>query len=481
VDYGGDPETCFAWGNALMLQGHFAEAVLSYEQCLQLRPDFAECQSNLGMAFAEQGELTTAVDRYRQALAINPDLADANYNLGNALRELGRWGDAESSYDRALRSNPDWPEAHTNLGLTYAEQGNDEAAVASHRTALRLDPDFAEAHNNLGIVLARQAKIDEALHCFDRTIEQRPDFATAHCNRAQIWLVKGDFARGWREYEWRRRVPGFRPPPAVAPDWDGAPLEGETVLLDAEQGFGDALQFIRYASQVKHFGGRVIVFSPPELARLLATSPGVEQVVTDGDALPPVRVQAALMSLPRIFGTSPTSIPADVPYLFADRELVGTRRRELRAVQSFNVGIAWRGNPRHTNDRHRSIPLDCFLSLSRIPGVRLVSLQKGAGAQEAEHTGGRVSTLSLGDFMDTAAVMMNLDLIITVDTAVAHLAGSLGVPVWVALPVSSEWRWMLNREDSPWYPTMRLFRQSRPAEWADVFENMTNELARICQ
>ena len=475
MEDGSDPDHHFAWGNALMMQGRFAEAVLSYEQCLQLRPDFAECQSNLGMAMAEQGEFTNAVEHYRQALSLNPDLADANYNLGNALRELGHWDDAEYSYRRALRSNPDWPEAHTNLGLIAVEQGNYEEAVASHQTALRLNPVFAEAHNNLGIVLERQAKIGESLHCFDRAIEHHSDFAQAHCNRAQIWLLAGDFVRGWREYEWRWKVPGFRLIPA--PEWDGSPLDGAPILLHAEQGFGDALQFIRYASLVRHIGGRVIVSSPPELSRLLATTPGVEQVVTDGDALPSVRVHAGLMSLPRIFGTSLTSIPADVPYLFADRELVAARHRELRGAPGFTIGIAWRGNPRHPNDPQRSIALDRFLSLSRIPGVRLVSLQKGAGAEETEHAGGRISVPPLGDFMDTAAVMMNLDLIITVDTAVAHLAGSLGLPVWVALPVSSEWRWLQNREDSPWYPTMRLFRQSRPGEWEDVFENMAKELA----
>ncbi len=466
---GGDPDNAFAWGNALMMQGRFAEAVLCYEQCLRLRPDFAECQSNLGMAMAEQGALTDAVDRYRQALAINPDLADANYNLGNALRELGRWDDAESSYRRALRSKPEWPEAHTNLGLISVEQGHYEAAVASHQTALRLDPVFAEAHNNLGIVLERQDKIDECRQCFDRAIEHQPDFAQAHCNRAQIWLLEGDFARGWREYEWRWQVPGFRPIPA--PEWDGARLDGEPILVHAEQGFGDALQFIRYASLVRDIGGRVIVSSPPELSRLLATSPGVEQVVTDGDAVPPVRLHAGLMSLPRIFGTSLTNIPADVPYLFADPELVAARHRELRAAPGFTIGIAWQGSVRHPNDRQRSIPLDRFLSLSRIPGVRLVSLQKG-------YEGDSVYPTALGDFMDTASVMMNLDLIITVDTAVAHLAGSLGLPVWVALPFCAEWRWLETREDSPWYPTMRLFRQTRPGEWGDVFENMANELAR---
>ena len=382
-------------GNGLMVQGRFAEAAIRYEHVLRLRPEFAEAHNNLGVALAELGDLMAAVDQYRKALRLRPDFAEAHYDLGNALRELGVFEESESSYQQALRLKPDWPEVWTNLGLACFAQGKFEQAVQSHKQALRLKADFAEAHNNLGIALQIQGKLDKSLPHFDQAIELRPDFALAHCNRALAWLLLGDFARGWPEYEWRWNVSGFPPLPSGVSLWDGSPLTGKTILLYAEQGLGDSLQFIRYARLVQGRGGRVIVLCRPQLLRILGTSPGVDEVAVETRDLPSFDVQAALMSLPRIFQTPLASVPADVPYLFADASLEAVWRHEIGELRRFKIGIVWQGSPRHANDRQRSIPLALFSTLSRLPGVQLFSLQKGAGGEQIRQLAREMAMIDL--------------------------------------------------------------------------------------
>jgi hypothetical protein len=262
----------------------------------------------------------------------------------------------------------------------------------------------------------------------------------------------------------------------LQPLWGGGPLEGRTILLHAEQGFGDTIQFVRYAALVIQRGGDVIVGCPASLVALLASCRGINRLAEQADKLPSFDVHAPLPSLPGIFHTSLETIPADVPYLFADQDLVEQRRQELRGITGFKIGIAWQGNPKNPNDRNRSISLRCFEPLARCSGVRLLSLQKEAGVDQLQDVAERFPVTELGsrlgDFMDTAAVMRNLDLVITCDTAIAHLAGALGVPVWVALPFVPDWRWLLDRSDSPWYPTMRLFRQESRGDWQGVFQRI---------
>ncbi len=303
--------------------------------------------------------------------------------------------------------------------------------------------------------------------------------------RALALLTLGDYPRGFAEYEWRwktKRLAGS--PTYQQPLWDGSPLDGKTILLHAEQGLGDMVQFLRFVPVVKDRGGRVIVASQKPLVPLLAACPWIDQLIAQGETLPTFNVQAPLMSLPRILGTTLATLPTQVPYLSADPRLVQRWREELAAYPGFRIGIAWQGNPQNPADRHRSFPLDCLAPLAGLPGVQLFSLQKGPGTEQIDQRAERFPLVELGSrldetsgpFMDTAAVMVCLDLVVSACTSLAHLAGALAVPVWVALKFAPDWRWLYHREDSPWYPTARLFRQPQPGDWAGAFDRMVAAL-----
>jgi Flp pilus assembly protein TadD len=515
------PEAHNNLGTVLTRQDKLDEAEACYQQALRLKPDDPEAHNNLGLVLARQDKLDEAVACYRQALLIKLNYPEAHSNLGNALQEQGRLEEAVACYQQALRLKPDCPEVHSSLGLVLARQDKLEEAVASLQQALRLKPDDPDAHNNLGhvlekqdkldeamarfqqalllkpdapevhnnigIVLAKQGRLDEAVACYQEALRHQPDYPGAHWNRSLVWLQMGHFEQGWPGYEWRWKCKEFASlPPLDRPQWDGSPLDGRTILVHAEQGLGDTLQFIRYAPLVQQRGGRVILVCQPPLIRLLARSPGIERLVAQGEPLPEYQVHAPLMSLPGLLGTTLESVPADVPYLDAEPRLVEDWRHRLGSYPGFKVGIVWQGNRKFRSDRRRSVPLVQFAPLARVPGVHLLSLQKGAGCEQLPALQGRFPVIDLGSqldettgpFMDTAAVMKNLDLVVTSDTATAHLAGALGVPVWVALHDIPDWRWLLHREDSPWYPTMRLFRQTRPGQWEDVFHRIAGELQR---
>ena len=472
-------------GVALSGQGNLDEAVARYRRAVELKADYAEAHNNLGVALSDQGNLDKAVACFRRALELKPDFAGAHNNLGNALKEQRKLDEAAACHRRALELKPDFAEAHNNLGLALKGQGKLDEAVASYRRALQLRPDYAEAHRNLGLALHHQGMLNEAVACYRRALELRPGFADAHWNQSLWSLLTGDFQRGWAEYEWRWKTKQCPRRDFSQALWDGRPLEGRTILLHAEQGLGDTIQFVRYAALVKHRGGAVIVECPKPLLSLLRSCAGIDRLVGRGDDLPPFDVQAPLLSLPGVFRTSLETIPADVPYLFADPVLVEHWRGELGPIAGSKIGIAWRGNPEHRNDRARSLSLSCFESLAGLPGIHLFSLQKGAGAEELQEVRDHFPVTDLGsrlgDFMDTAAVLRNLDLVIACDTAVAHLAGALGAGVWVALPFAPDWRWLLDRSDSPWYRTMRLFRQKTPEDWRRVFEEIKAALCAQLQ
>ncbi len=299
-----------------------------------------------------------------------------------------------------------------------------------------------------------------------------------------IWLMQGDLERGWVEYEWRWRGDSYPARPFRQPAWDGSPLQGRTILLHAEMGLGDTLHFIRYAPLVQRRGGRVLVECQPPLLRLLGRCPGIDGLFPRGAALPAFDVHAGLMSLPRLFGTTLANVPAEVPYLFAEPDRVQQWGRELGQEPGFRIGIVWEGSRSNPYRRFRDFPPTCFEPLARLEGVRLLSLQKGAGEEALREIAGRFSVTDLGPrldrdtgaFVDTAAVLMNLDLVIACDSAMGHLAGALGVPVWLALGHPPEWRWLLQGESTPWYPTMRLFRQDASRDWAPVFQRMAAEV-----
>ncbi len=426
---------------------------------------------------------------YRDIVRALPDHVEAWYRLGHVLRDLGRLRDAICAYRRTQELQPGATQVTIHLAMTCAALGQRGESMALLQELARAQPGMPESFSNLGAAASLLGAYQEALGYYGRALELRPDLAEVHLNRALAWLVLGNFEEGWREYEWRWHCPPQGPfGPAAENRWDGSPLEGRTILLTGEQALGDVLQFVRYASLVKARGGRVICQCPPALTRLLTGCPGIDLLVPQGAALPGFDVQAPLLSLPYLLGTRLDTVPADVPYLFADPGLIEHWRRELAPVQGLRVGIAWQGQRgRPWDQAHRSIPLAHFEPLARVPGVHLVSLQKGPGTEQVEALAGRFPVITLGPhvdltagaFMDTAAIMKNLDLVITSDTALAHLAGALAVPAWVVLSAAPDWRWLLDREDSPWYPTLRLFRQKNQGDWPEVFARMAGALGTL--
>ncbi|PWT83062.1 MAG: glycosyltransferase [Acidobacteria bacterium] len=480
------PEAWCFLGVLQVQQGRLEDAAASLQEAIRLRPQFAEAHCNLGTVFLHQRKLDRAVACYQEALRIQPALPDAHSNLGKAYCELHRYREAEISCRRAVELAPHHADALLNLGNALECQGKLEEAVACCEQAVRYQPHLPEAYVNLGVARSAQGRPQEAVACFDEALRLRPGFPDAHWGRSLAWLLAGDFERGWPEYESRWQCKPFPQRTFAQPAWDGSPLDGKRILVYAEQGLGDTFQFVRYLPLVKRQGGRVIFACHERLVPLLRSCEGIDQFTTERDATPPLDVHVALLSLPMIFRTTLATVPAKVPYLSAEAGLIEQWRREVMALPGFKVGIAWQGDPGYALDNLRSIALPHFEPLARVPGVSLVSLQKGPGAQQVAELNDKFpltdwsSRLDVapGAFMDTAAVMRSLDLVICSDSAVAHLAGALGVPVWLALPYSPDFRWMLHREDSPWYPTMRLFRQTSPCDWKYVFERMARELSK---
>jgi tetratricopeptide (TPR) repeat protein len=508
-------------GEVVRQQGKLKEALEHCERAVELQPDFAQGQTHLGLALSSNERFEEALPHFETALRLAPNLADAHHGLGYAMLQLRRVDDAIGEFEAALRLKPDLPDAHSNLGSALVRQGKyDEAmahfrdalhlkptstdahlhqahclwqlgrfeeAAASAQEALRLKPESPEGHNVLGVVHMKAGRPAEAIVEFTCAAELRSEFAQAHFNRGLAYLLQGDYRHGWPDYEWRWRCRDFVTHPIEeAQGWDGTPLAGRTILLHAEQGMGDALQFIRFAPQVKRQGGSVIVACAPPLMPLLSRCAGVDRVVDNRDLNVKFDVEAPLLSLPGKLGTTLETIPAEVPYLSGDPALEEHWRKELSPFAGFKIGIAWQGNRDHPEDRLRSVPLERFAGLTR-DGVQLISLQLGAGREQIDAVADRLPVADVmprseetpWTFLDTAAVIKNLNLVVTVDTSVAHLAGGLGVPVWLALAYAPDWRWLLEREDSPWYPTARLFRQKRFGDWADVFYRMGRALRQL--
>jgi tetratricopeptide (TPR) repeat protein len=475
-------------GNAFQGQGKLDEAIDSFQRALQLNPHFAAAHHNLGTVFQEQRKLDEAVASYRRALKLKPDYTAAYFNLGNAFKAQGKLEEAVAAYRRALQLKPDYAEACNNIGTVLQDEGKLDEAVNYFQQALVRNPSYAAAHNNLGTALQEQGRLDEAVASYRRALELKPDYVDARANQSLAMLSQGDFERGWLEYEWRWKTGQLLDRKFSQPRWDGAPLEKRAVLLHTEQGFGDTFQFVRFATLIKQQNpaATVIVQCQPPVVKLLARCPGIDRLIADGDHRPEFDVYSPFLSLPGIFRTIVESIPANLPYLFADAALIDCWREVLNGVPRFRVGINWRGRADNSESRKRDVPLELMASLAAVPGVQLISLQRLEGQEDLKAAGGRLPIIDLGEFdtehgafMDTAAIMKNVDLVISSDTAVPHLAGALGIPVWIALPFVSDWRWLLKRSDSPWYPTMRLFRQKSAGDWAGVFEEIRVALREL--
>ena len=470
----------------LQAQQQELEAASNYARALHLQPDFYEAAFNLGLLLQKKGQLAAAVECYRRATQLCPAYAPAWNCLGVALRDLGQHAQAIESLGQALRLKPGWPVALNNLGNALRSILRYDDAIAAFHLALAGDPGNAGIYENLGNALRETGRTGEAVAALRRALGLRPDFAEAHWDLGFALLQQGDLAEGFKEYEWRWRLADFPKREFAAPLWQGQDLSGRTLLVHAEQGAGDALQFVRFVGTLARRGAQVIVECPRPLASVLATAEGVSAVVRKGEPLPPSDYHVPLLSLPLRLGIS--SVPAQTPYLQAPPEGRSTALPSAPAgAGALKVGLAWQGNPRQKNDRQRSCALEALSPLLEVRGATFYSLQMppaGQAAAASENPGASPSPAGGGadnliplrgliqDYGDTARLMEQLDLIITVDTSVAHLAGALGRPVWVLLCFAPCWRWQLHRTDSPWYPSMRLFRQPAPGDWRTVIANV---------
>lgn len=447
------------------------------------------------LAHHQAGRIGEAAALYEAVLAVQPGEPDALHLLGLVRRAERRLDDALALIGRAATLVPEQPLFHFNLGATRRQLGLLDEAEQSLRRTLALAPESVDGHLELGLTLLDRRELDAAEAALRAGLALDPSHAGTHFGLAGLLLLSGRFREGWEEYVWRERLPEFRgiEPAAEAPRWDGSPLDGRTILLDVEQGHGDTIQFARYVPLVMAAGGRVVLRCGPEIAPLLRTLDGVSQFVGPGEPLPPVDCVASLPDLPRLFGTTVETIPAAVPYLhadpargraWADRLDTLDGERGARTVQSGRpvrrVGLVWGGSPDHRLNNQRSTTLAALAPLGAVGGVRFYGLQKGAPAAEALTPPAGLDVVDLGpelqDFADTAAVISVLDLVITVDTSVGHLAGALGRPAWVLPWATHDWRWLLDRDDSPWYPSVRLFRQEQPHVWAPVVAHVAEAL-----
>jgi tetratricopeptide (TPR) repeat protein len=479
----GDPsnaEALLIRGSAASLLGDTA-AQGYLTQAVARQPENPRAWVVLSSHLFQAGEMQAALEACEEALRVSPCFPAAHAALGGILASKREFERAEAAFRRALVLQPDFVDAEINLGSALFYQSRLDEAVAANRRALALNPGHIHALRNLAASLRALGSFEEALTTYRQAVRIAPLFAEAHRDEGLLLLLLGRFEEGWRKYEWRWRASTVGANPIRGPRWSGEPLAGRTVLLQAEQGIGDALQFIRYVPLVAQSGGAVILNLPSSLARLGGNAiSAATRTVPFNATLPPFDCHAPLLSLPRIFGTTLGTIPARTPYLAAPPDCVARWKREFSGFDGMHIGVAWAGNPTHENDHNRSIAFSHLLRLFANRRVRWYSLQVGERAGDvrtAAEFGIVDLSTRLTDFAETAAAINALDLVITVDTAVAHLAGALGKPVWLLVPCVPDWRWLLARDDSPWYPAMRLFRQTRRNAWAEVIANVERALS----
>ncbi len=483
------PKVALVWnkrGNVLRDLGRLEEALVSYGSALELQPDYAEAFNNRGTVLRDLGRAGESLPDYDRALALSPDAADIHYNRANALQDVWRLQEAVEAFDRALALRDIHAEAHYNRANALRDLNRADEALAGYDRAIALDPAFSEAHNNRSNLLRDLGHFEKALAGYDRAIANNPGYANANFNKGLTALLLGRFAEGWPLYEWRSRDRASQVEVLVRdkPQWCGREdIGGQTLLVNAEQGFGDTIQFCRYARMALALGARIILAVQDPLVRLMKSlDPDI--MVTGWTAVPGhFDRHIFLLSMPLAFGTVAETIPADIPYLRAEPGRIQYWKQSI-GMEGFKIGIAWQGNIHSPADAGRSFPLTAFAGLAAIPGVRLISLQKNNGTEQLHDLPAGMQVEALGRdfdarpdaFVDTAAVMESLDLVIAPDSAIAHLAGALGRPVWVVLQSVSDWRWQLGRSDSPWYPSMRLFRQNTRGDWQSVFVAMEEAL-----
>ncbi len=493
-----------AYAVALEQLGNNHEALDQLTQAIAADTTYASNYAQRGLLHQKMGNLDSAYADFSLASHLQPDYAKAFINLGNAYRDANNFAKALDCYEQVAINIPDYYASYLCMAdivhLQAKQEKNDQlvsTAMDLYKKAAQLDPTCYQAFHNLGFMHIELGKISDALAYFEKALALVDD-PVIHFGKGACYLQLGDLAKGWQEYEWRFKGMLQHTHGAI-PEWNGQDLHGKTLLLHAEQAFGDTFQFVRYAKVAKNNGARVVVEVHEPLKPIISLCPYIDQVIARGQKVPACDYQLPFMSAPRVCKTRLDSIPAQVPYLFADKNLVQHWQQKLSTVSELKIGICWECNVQHELTEYRneqgskfkvpspkrSIPLALFKPLSQLPGVRLYSLQKYHTEQTQGVAGLKLYSFGngvdeqAGAFMDTAAIMKNLDLVISVDTSLAHLAGGLGVKTWVLLPYVAEWRWLIDRTDSPWYPTMRLFRQSKMGDWEGVMEQVVKESRTI--
>ncbi len=468
-------------GMALQNLKRFGEALASFDLLIALKPDFADAYINRGDTFRDLKRFEEALASYDRAIALQPDNAEAYINRGNALQDLKRFEEALTSYGRAIALKPDFAEIYNNCGNALRDLERIEEALTSYDRAIALKPDFADTYYNRGNVLRDLKRFDEALADYGRAIALKPDFAKAYWNKSILQILVGDYEEGWKLFEWRwKSLENIDIRNFPQPLWLGEqPIANKTILIYQEQGLGDAIQFCRYASLLESLGAKVIIEVMAPLVSLVTTLKGNFTIIEKGQPLPHFDLQCPVMSLPLAFKTIVPTIPAKIPYLYTNPDKQREWHNRLGNKSRFRVGMVWSGSAIHGNDRNRSIPLRLFEPLFELP-IEIHSLQKEIRTDDriaiSKFHQIRFHQDDLDDFSDTAALIQEMDLVISVDTSVAHLAGALGKAVWILLPFMPDYRWMLERADSPWYPSATLFRQTEAGNWPGVIMEVAKEL-----
>jgi tetratricopeptide (TPR) repeat protein len=487
-----NPDVMTNLGNALHALNRPADAEAAHRAAIQLQPGHAEAWNNLGQVLQASGQLAKAAKSFGEAIRLRPDYLEPHGHLCQVLFGLGRMTEAETLYRTLLRRWPDEPMLLNDLGIVFLEQDRVLEAEQTIRAALDIRADYAEALGNLALIMSRRQRLDLAERYCRDAILVAPESAQAHFNLAALLLLTGQYPEGWREYEYRWRTDHLKQGHGFPqPLWRGEKLEGRTLLLHAEQGFGDTLQFCRYGSLLAGTGTIVMVV-PRDLVDIVSSLRGVSHVTCQAHGLPPADLQCPLASMPLAFGTTVETIPAESPYLWADTAKSALWRRKVaefcrmsHGQDALKIGLVWAGSSRAdirlaAVDRRRSTSLEAFAPLAAVRNCLFISLQKGPASVQAAHPPAGMTILDaaneLSDFSDTAALIDALDLVISVDTAVAHLAGALGKPVWLLNRFDTCWRWLLHRDDSPWYPTLRQFRQAAPGDWRQVMGHVAEQL-----
>jgi tetratricopeptide (TPR) repeat protein len=521
-----DPVELFNQATQLLQSGKVDEAIEQYKLTLQHDASIPQAYFNLGIAYTTKNNVQDAIDCFTKAIEHKADYTKAHLQLAKALQKKGLTSQAAAHYERVLELEPQNAEARQAVASIYSEEHKFDQAIAHLRETVRLKPDNVDAvfslanalntaHHtqealvyyfqcltkrpentsimyNIAYTLKKLGRLAEAMPFYSAVLEKEPNHASAHFSRGLAYLVTGDWERGWSDYEWRWKQEGKSEKPRGISQsmWNGSDVRGKTVFLHSEQGLGDTFQFIRYAQLIKKMGATIIVSVQPALKDIISQCPYIDKVISMTEPNPQFDEHAPLLSLPLILKTTPKTVPSVVPYLFAKQELITQWRDKLAHDKNFRIGICWQGNDKYSTSflraavKAKSMSLATLFPLSKVPGITLYNLQKETGTDQLQGLPSDFNLVSFdadfdgknGRFMDTAAVIMNLDLVISIDTSICHIAAGLGVPTWNMLPNPPDWRWMLERTDTPWYKNMKLFRQPRPGDWENVMQEIIREL-----